>query len=57
MADEKWRNEHTTRLHIRLMNESDKDVIEWLFQQPNKTDYIRGLIRKDMESKGIKADK
>ncbi|MBR2669268.1 MAG: hypothetical protein IKE36_05670 [Solobacterium sp.] len=54
MADEKWRNEHTTRLHIRLMNESDKDVIEWLFQQPNKTDYIRGLIRKDMESKGLK---
>lgn len=34
---------------IRLNTEKDADVLEKLEAVANKTDYIRDLIRKDME--------
>lgn len=57
MSGEKWKQNNTTRLCIRFVNKLDRDIIDWLFQQPNKTDYLRGLIRKDMDSKELKSNK
>ena len=34
---------------IRLHKVNDADVIAQLEKQPNKTDYIRQLVRKDIE--------
>lgn len=33
---------------FRFNKESDKDVIERLDSVPNKTDYVRSLVRKDI---------
>lgn len=33
---------------LRLNKESDEDVIEKLDEQPNKTEYVRKLVRKDI---------
>lgn len=34
---------------IKLFRSTDEDIIKHLEQQSNKADYIRKLIRKDME--------
>lgn len=35
---------------ILIHKEHDKDIIEWLDQQDNKSGYIKDLIRRDMEA-------
>lgn len=47
---DRWLAKNSIKLTIRLMVESDKDVIERLGSIKNKTDYIRQLIRADIES-------
>lgn len=32
----------------------DADVYEWLCKQPAKATYIKGLIREDMEKRGMR---
>ena len=34
---------------LRFNRETEKDLIEWLDQQPKYTTYVKGLIRADME--------
>ncbi len=41
--------EKTRTFYIRLNKETDADIIEKLETVQNKTDYIRELVRKDME--------
>lgn len=41
--------EKTRTFYIRLNKETDADIIEKLESVQNKTDYIRELVRKDME--------
>lgn len=48
-ARNRWAREHTEAVHIRFNVETDADILDWLAKQPNKTDYIRRLIRKDIE--------
>lgn len=43
-----WKDENTTRCNIRFYNATDADVIEKLKSVPNKADYIRQLIRADI---------
>ena len=46
---DRWLAKNSVKLTIRFMAESDKDVIERLNSVPNKTDYLRKLIRADIE--------
>lgn len=46
--DNKFHEEHYSRQYIRFNNEKDADVIEKLNSVPNKADYIRQLVRKDI---------
>lgn len=39
----------TGRTQKRIGMAVDADLMDWLEQQPNKTRYINGLIRQDME--------
>lgn len=39
----------TTQLVLRLRNGADADVIERLQSVPEKTEYVRSLIRADMD--------
>lgn len=48
---ERWKRENTTTTIIRWMNKGDADIIEKLQSVPNKADYIRQLIRADIEKK------
>lgn len=45
----KWNKENTTLITLRFNKEKDKDVLKRL-DEKGKTAYIRGLIRKDIES-------
>lgn len=45
----KWNRENTTLITLRFNNEKDKDILKRL-DEKGKTAYIRGLIRKDIES-------
>jgi len=38
-----------TSLNIRLHNEYDREVIEQIKKQPNKTNYIRTLVQQDID--------
>ena len=44
-----WNKTNLKSVTIQFNKVSDKDVINRLNQVPNKTDYIRQLIRKDIE--------
>lgn len=41
------------RIELRLNRETEKDVIKWLDDQPNKTDAVVQLVRKQIK-KGAK---
>ena len=45
---ENWRRANTKIINIRLRNDEDKEVIAKLDSVPNKADYIRQLILKDI---------
>lgn len=47
---DRWQAKNTTRTVLRWMNSSDADIIAKLQSEPNRTDYIRKLIRADIES-------
>lgn len=38
------------RFEIALDPIADKDIVEHLNRQPNKSDYVRRLIRKDLDT-------
>ena len=56
MATLKWRKESIKRVEFYLHKELDKDVLEWLQEQPNKREYIIALLRKDMNEHQKPAD-
>lgn len=43
-----WRSKYTKVINMRLRVREDKEVIEHLNKQVNKTDYLRQLIIQDM---------
>lgn len=47
-ATDKWTRNNTRRISCKFMIKSDADVLAWLDQKENKTDYIRQLIRDDI---------
>ena len=48
--DQEYNRAHITRKFIPFndMNSDDADMLSWLSQQTNVTQYIKGLIRADM---------
>ena len=40
--------EHTTGFHMKLNNESDSDILDWLSQQDSKQGAIKKLIREEI---------
>lgn len=40
---------HYKRMQFILHLEDDADIIAWLDSQPNKSKYLKRLIREDME--------
>lgn len=49
-----WKRKNVKRTCFKLRNDADADLIAWLDQQPKKNEYIRSLIRQDMERKSEK---
>ena len=47
-AQKKYDAESVTVMKMRLNYNTDADVIEWLNKVPNKSAYVKELIRKDM---------
>ena len=45
---ERYMKAHTINVNIRLMKNTEQDLIEKLFSVPNKSGYIKSLIRADM---------
>ena len=50
---DRYNREKTTVVNIRLVKSTEADIIAQLEKQPNKSSYIKALIRADIE-KGAK---
>ena len=49
-ANAKYDKAHCTNFHLKLNNETDKDILEKLYSVPNIQGYIKQLIRQDIGS-------
>lgn len=45
---ERYHKAHTVNVNIRLMKNTEQDIIEQLRRVPNKAGYIKALIRADI---------
>ena len=48
-ANAKLNRLHTQMVGVRLHNENDKDIIDFLKTKDNKQGYIKELIREDIK--------
>ena len=56
--DMDYQKNHKTRMTLWFNNGKDGDILEWLNEVPvNKSEYIRDLIRQDMNKNKKKAGK
>ena len=46
----KYQREKTTSLNIRLINNTEQDIIQKLATVSNKSGYIKNLIRQDINN-------
>ncbi len=46
---ERYNKAHTVSLTIRIMKNTEQDILQKLSSVPNKAGYIKALIRADME--------
>ena len=51
-ASRKYDDANTTRIYIKLNNNTDSDIIEHLSKLKNKQGYIKDLIKADMNKAG-----
>lgn len=51
-AQQKYAKTHTRQIGFVLNTKTDKDILDWLDEKPNKQGYIKGLIRDDIEKNG-----
>ncbi len=56
-AVDKWHKSNVKRYGFAMMLKSDADVIARLDSVPNKNDYVRRLIRADIEREKEQAPK
>ena len=48
ISQAKYDKAHTTGFHMKLNNESDADILQWLSEQDSKQGAIKNLIRADI---------
>ena len=54
--DMDYQKSHKTRMTLWFNNDKDADILEWLSGiNMNKSEYLRSLIRQDMNKKNKKA--
>lgn len=53
-ANAAWMKANTTRVYIKLTNNTDKDILQKLGTVPNKQGYIKRLIREDLARENSK---
>ncbi|MGN0504384.1 MAG: hypothetical protein ACI4HJ_04980 [Ruminococcus sp.] len=46
-ASAKYEKDHVKRYVVKLVDNTDQELIDWLEKQDNKAGYIKGLIRDD----------
>lgn len=46
----KWNEKHTTNVNIRLMDDSDAEIIAWWKAQPRKAETFRQMVRQQMQT-------
>lgn len=46
-----WKRKNVQRINLQLNKNTEKDIIDHLAAMPNRTEYIKELIRKDMNGK------
>lgn len=51
-----WKKANTYGIGINFSKTLDADIIKMLQSVPSKIDYLRRLIRDDMDSRGISFD-
>ena len=49
---DRYHKAHTVSLTIRLMKNTEQDILQKLDSVPNKAGYIKALIRADMDKSG-----
>ena len=56
-SQKKYDKKNTTQFRMKLNNNTDKDILDWLSNQPNKQGAVKYLIRKELErTKHVKSD-
>lgn len=50
-AQVKYHKEHAKQIIFKLFSPQDDEMIAWIDEQPNKSGYIKDLIRADMKRK------
>lgn len=50
-AQNKYLRERSKQIIFRLFSPQEDDIADWLDKQPNKSGYIKDLIREDMKRK------
>ena len=48
-ATQKWQSANYKNVRLVFHTAAEADMIEWLDKQPNKLQYIKQLIRSDMD--------
>jgi polyphosphate kinase len=48
-AQAKYDKSNTIQITLKLNKKTDKDIIDWLYDEYNKQGYIKSLIRADIE--------
>ena len=48
-AQAKYDKANTVQITLKLNKKTDKDIIDWLYDEGNKQGYIKSLIRDDIE--------
>lgn len=46
---DKWQAKNVTRYVVKVAKKTEADIIDQLEKQPNKSGYIKALIRADIE--------
>ena len=47
----KWMSKNTFAVQIRINRNTEPDLVEFMETIPNKNEFIKGLIRKEMAKK------
>lgn len=56
-SQKKYDKINTTQFRMKLNNNTDKDILDWLSNQTNKQGSVKYLIRKELERiKNVKSD-